>query len=194
MKKKTANGYAADVKNAQNRLDLAKTNQDKAIKEQQKAQRHQQAINAVEQAGNMVAASALIWRQLGFPWAIPAIAVMLASFAASKIKAAQIAKSAATESYGDGTVELLSGGSHQSGRDIDLGTKPDGTKRRAEGGEFFAVINKRNSRRFRKIIPSVINSLNDGTFAAKYMGAYDGANSLKVSIFFFKQKTAYEIS
>lgn len=177
-----ANGYAADVKNAQKRLDLAKKNQDKAIKEQQKAQRQQQAINAVEQAGNMVAASALIWRQLGFPWAIPAIAVMWASFAASKIKAAQIAKSAATESYGEGTVELLSGGSHQSGRDIDLGTKPDGTKRRAEGGEFFAVINKRNSRRFRKIIPSVINSLNDGTFAAKYMGAYDGANSLKVSI------------
>lgn len=177
-----ANGYAADVKNAQKRLDLAKKNQDKALKEQQKAQRQQQAINAVEQAGNMVAASALIWRQLGFPWAIPAIAVMWASFAASKIKAAQIAKSAATESYGDGTVELLEGGSHQSGRDIDLGTKPDGTKRRAEGGEFFAVINKRNSRRFRKVIPSVINSLNDGTFAAKYMGAYDGANSLKVSI------------
>ena len=83
-----------------------------------------------------------------------------------------------SESYGDGTVELLAGGSHQSGDDVDLGTKPDGTRRRAEGGEFFAVINKRNSRRFRRIIPDVINSLNRGTFAQKYLNAYntDGIN------------------
>ena len=83
-----------------------------------------------------------------------------------------------TESYGDGTVELLNGGSHQSGDDVDLGTKPDGTRRRAEGGEFFAVINKRNSRKYRRIIPDVINSLNRGTFAKKYLNAYntDGVN------------------
>lgn len=75
------------------------------------------------------------------------------------------------EEYGEGTVELLQGGSHQSGNDVDLGRKADGTRRRAEGGEFFAVINKRNSRRFRHIIPDVINSLNDGSFPSKYMNA-----------------------
>lgn len=89
----------------------------------------------------MVSATALIWSQLGFPLAIPAIAVMWATFAASKIKAAQLAKqtgeTGGTETYGDGTVEYLSGGSHQSGKDVDLGTKPDGTRRRAEGGEFL---------------------------------------------------------
>ena len=121
----------------------------------------------------------MIWSQLGFPFAIPAIATMWISFAAAKIKATQLAKKN-TETYGDGTVELLSGGSHQSGNDIDLGTKPDGTRRRAEGGEFFAVINKRNSRKFRKIIPSVINSLNDGTFAHKYLNAYSGDHGLNV--------------
>ena len=110
-----------------------------------------------------------------FPWAIPAIAIMWASFAAAKIKALQ-AVGSGTEEYGEGTVELLEGGSHQSGHDIDLGTKKDGTKRRAEGGEFFAVINKRNSRKYRSIIPDVINSLNGGTFAEKYLNAYDGAN------------------
>lgn len=176
-----ANGYANNVAMAQKELDLAKRNQEKALKEQQKAQKAQQAIQTIQQIGNLVTASALIWSQLGFPFAIPAIAVMWASFAAAKIKAAQLSKSAnaeGSESYGDGTVELLAGGSHQSGDDVDLGTKPDGTRRRAEGGEFFAVINKRNSRRFRRLIPDVINSLNRGTFPQKYLNAYntDGIN------------------
>lgn len=174
-----ANGYANNVAMAQKELDLAKRNQEKALKEQQKAQKAQQAIQTIQQIGNLVTASALIWSQLGFPFAIPAIAVMWASFAAAKIKAAQMSKAAeGSESYGDGTVELLAGGSHQSGDDVDLGTKPDGTRRRAEGGEFFAVINKRNSRRFRRLIPDVINSLNRGTFPQKYLNAYntDGVN------------------
>lgn len=176
-----ANGYANNVAMAQKELDVAKKNQEKALKEQQKAQKAQAAIQTIQQIGNLVTASALIWSQLGFPFAIPAIAIMWGSFAAAKIKAAQLSKSAnagGSESYGDGTVELLAGGSHQSGDDVDLGTKPDGTRRRAEGGEFFAVINKRNSRRFRRIIPDVINSLNRGTFAQKYLNAYntDGVN------------------
>lgn len=174
-----ANGYASNVVMAQKELDLAKRNQEKALKEQQKAQKAQQAIQTMQQIGNLVTASALIWSQLGFPFAIPAVAVMWASFAAAKIKAAQMTKAAeGSESYGDGTVELLAGGSHQSGDDVDLGTKPDGTRRRAEGGEFFAVINKRNSRRFRRLIPDVINSLNRGTFPQKYLNAYntDGVN------------------
>lgn len=172
-----ANGYASNVAQAQKELEASKKNQQKAIKEQQKAQKQQAAIQSLQQIGNLVTASALIWSQLGFPLAIPAIATMWASFAASKIKAAQLAKNTSdTEEYGEGTVELLEGGSHQSGNDVDLGTKPDGTKRRAEGGEFFAVINKRNSRRFRKYIPDVINSLNNGTFAHKYLNAYGGDN------------------
>lgn len=176
-----ANGYANNVAMAQKELDVAKKNQEKALKEQQKAQKAQAAIQTIQQIGNLVTASALIWSQLGFPFAIPAIAIMWGSFAAAKIKAAQLSKSAnagGSESYGDGTVELLAGGSHQSGDDVDLGTKPDGTRRRAEGGEFFAVINKRNSRRFRRLIPDVINSLNRGTFPQKYLNAYntDGVN------------------
>lgn len=178
-----ANGYANNVVQAQKELDLAKKNQEKALKEQQKAQKQQAAIQTLQQIGNMVTATALIWSQLGFPIAIPAIAVMWASFAASKIKAAQLAKqTGGTETYGDGTVELLEGGSHQSGNDIDLGTKPDGTRRRAEGGEFFAVINKRSSRRFRKIIPDVINSLNNGTFAHKYLKSYSDGDGLTLNV------------
>ena len=153
-------GYANDVATAQKELDMAKANQEKAQREQEKAQKRQAAIQTLQQIGDLVTGTAKIWGQLGFPWAIPAIAVMWGSFAAAKIKAKQVTK---TETYGEGTVEMLHGGSHQSGNDIDLGTKADGTKRRAEGGEFFAVISKQSSRKYGNIIPSLINSINHGT-------------------------------
>ncbi len=174
-----AEGYASNVAYAQKELDMAKKNQEKALREQERAQRAQLLMDSIMQASNLITASTKIWAQLGFPWAIPALAVMWGSFAASKIMAFNATRSG-TEQYGEGTVELLQGGSHQSGNDVDLGTKKDGTRRRAEGGEFFAVINKRSSRRFRKEIPDVIHSLNDGTFAAKYMNAYKTADGMTV--------------
>lgn len=177
-----ANGYASSVVQAQKDLDLARKTQEKALKEQQKAQKQQQAIQTIQQIGDLVTATALIWSQLGIWGAIPAIAVMWGSFAAAKIKAAQMTKTANAETYGDGTVELLNGGSHQSGNDVDLGTKPNGTRRRAEGGEFFAVFNKRNSRRYRRIIPDVVNALNQGVFERKYMNAYKDGNNFTINV------------
>jgi len=168
-------GYANSVSMAQKELDLARKNQDSALKEKQKAERAQLLIDSVTQASSLVTASANIWSAFskagvfGPALAIAAIATMWGSFAGAKIKALQVAGQ--TEKYGDGTVELLQGGSHASGHDIDLGTKPDGTRRRAEGGEYFAVINKRNSRRYRNVIPDVIQSFNNGTFADRYQRA-----------------------
>ncbi len=163
-------GLANNAEAARKELEQARRTQQQALREQARAQKQQEAIQSIQQAASLVTASANLWAQLGLG-AIPAMAVMWASFAAAKIKAAQVTRG--SEAYGEGTVELLQGGSHQSGNDVDLGTKPDGTRRRAEGGEFFAVINKRNSRRFRKVIPSVIRSLNDGSFAHKYLNAYN---------------------
>ena len=168
-------GYANEVTTAKKELDLAKKNQEQAIQEKEKAQKAQLAIDTITQASSLITATANIWSALsgikiiGPALAIAAITTMWGSFAAAKIKAAQVAGQ--TEQYGEGTVELLQGGSHASGHDIDLGTKPDGTRRRAEGGEYFAVINKRNSRRFGHLIPDVINAFNDGTFADKYQRA-----------------------
>ena len=168
-------GYANMVDTARKELELSKKKEAEALKEKKKAQQAQANIDTLTQISSLVTASANIWSALsgiplvGVALALAGIATMWGSFTASKIRASQIAK----ESYGEGTVELLRGGSHQSGHDIDLGTKPDGTKRRAEGGEFFAVINKRNSRKYRNIIPDVIKSFNDGTFASRYMAAYD---------------------
>jgi hypothetical protein len=104
---------------AQKELEMAKQNQQKALKEQEKAQKAQQAMASIQQMTSLITASALIFSQFGNPLiAIPLIALMWGSFAAAKIKAAQM-----TEQYGEGTVELLHGGSHQSGNDIDLGRK-----------------------------------------------------------------------
>lgn len=169
-------GYANEVETAQKELALARKNQEQALKEKEKAQKAQLAIDSITQASSLITASANIWSALGgIPYvgpalAVAAIATMWATFAAAKVKAYQVSKQQ-TEEYGDGTVELLQGGSHASGHDIDLGTKRDGTRRRAEGGEFFAVINKRNSRRYRDVIPDVINSFNNGTFADRYQRA-----------------------
>lgn len=166
-------GYANNVETAQKELQLAKKRQKEAEQEAKKAQQAQQRLDSLQQASSLVTASAELWKSLGgIPTvgpalAMAAIATMWGSFAAAKIKASQVTK----EKYGEGTVELLSGGSHASGNDIDLGTKADGTRRRAEGGEFFAVINKRNSRKYRKVIPDVIRSINNDTFASKYLNA-----------------------
>ena len=168
-------GYANEVETAQRELELAKKNQDRAMRESEKAQRAQLAIDTITQTSSLITATANIWKSLsgipgfGTALALSAIATMWGSFAAAKIRAAQVTQT--SEQYGEGTVELLQGGSHASGHDIDLGTKPDGTRRRAEGGEYFAIINKKNSRRFGHLIPDVINAFNDGTFADKYQKA-----------------------
>lgn len=178
-------GYANEVDTARKELELAKANQDKALKEKERAQKAQLALDSVTQASSLVTASANIWSSLsGIPYVGPALAAaaliaMWGSFAAAKIKAAQVA---GQEQYAEGHVELLQGGSHASGHDIDLGTRPDGTRRRAEGGEYFAVINKRNSRRYGRLIPDVINSFNDGTFGDRYQRANAALDSYAVQM------------
>lgn len=171
------NGYANNVEQAQKELNLRKKQQAAALAEQEKAKRAQLAIDTITQTSSLITASANIWKSLsaipvvGPALAVAALATMWGSFAVAKVKAAQVAGTGKSEQYGEGTIELLQGGSHASGNDIDMGTKKDGTRRRAEGGEYFAIINKRNSRKYRNVIPDVINSFNDGSFASKYQKA-----------------------
>lgn len=181
-------GYANNVVQAQKNLELEKKNQQKAIEQKKKAQKVQLAIDTATQISSLVTASANIWSgmtaiqpaPLGLALAIAGLATLWGSFAGAKAMA--IAQATKSEQYGTGTVELLEGGSHASGHDIDLGTTKDGKKRRAEGGEYFAVINKRNSSRFRSVIPEVINSFNDGTFADKYQKASEEMSAVAISM------------
>ena len=84
---------------------------------------------------------------------------MWGSFAAAKIKANEVTNKT---TYGKGGYEFLRGGSHASGNDIPMGTMSDGSQRTAEGGEFFAIINKKSTNKYRSILPDVTDYFNKG--------------------------------
>jgi hypothetical protein len=105
---------------------------------------------------------------------------MWTSFGIAKVKAKQVA--AASEEYGEGGLEFLEGGSHASGDDIDLGTtNKRGKRMRAEGGEALAIISKKQTRKYRKILPGVIDSFNKGVFEDKYIGAFNNPGGVNIS-------------
>lgn len=182
------NGYANNVATAKKELEQEKKNQQEKQKQLEAAQKRQEALNTVIQASSLITASANLWSSfssipiVGPALALAAIATMWTSFAVAKIKAKQVTASQ-SEEYGEGGLEFLEGGSHASGDDIDLGTSnKKGKRMRAEGGEALAIINKHKTRKYRKILPDVIDSFNKGTFEDKYLKAFDGSDELSVSL------------
>ena len=182
------NGYANNVATAKKELEQEKKNQQEKQKMLQAAQKRQEAMNTVTQASSLVTASANLWSSfssipiVGPALALAAIATMWTSFAVAKIKAKQVTASQSDE-YGEGGLEFLEGGSHASGDDIDLGIKNKKKRRmRAEGGEALAIISKKRTRKYKKILPDVINSLNKGTFEDKYLNAFASSDGLNISL------------
>lgn len=182
------NGYANNVATAKKELEQEKKNQQQKQKQLETAQKRQEAFNTVIQASSLTTASANLWSSfssipiVGPALALAAIATMWTSFAVAKVKAKQVTASQ-SEEYGEGGLEFLEGGSHASGNDIDLHTKNSKHKNmRAEGGEALAIINKHKTRKYRKILPDVIDSFNKGTFEDKYLKAFDGSDELSVSL------------
>lgn len=182
------NGYANNVATAKKELEQEKKNQQEKQKQLEIAKRRQESINTVIQASSLVTASANLWSAfssipiIGPALALAAIATMWTSFAVAKIKAKQVTASQ-SEEYGEGGLEFLEGGSHASGNDIDLGTNNDKGKRmRAEGGEALAIISKKRTRKYRKILPDVIDSFNKGTFEDKYLNAFANSDSLSIAL------------
>ena len=183
------NGYANNVATAKKELEQEKKNQQEKQKQLEAAQKRQEALNNVTQASSLITASANLWSSfssipiVGPALALAAIATMWTSFAAAKIRARQVTASSEEQQYGEGGLEFLEGGSHASGNDIDLHTKNSKHKNmRAEGGEALAIINKHKTRKYRKILPDVIDSFNKGTFEDKYLKAFDGSDELSVSL------------
>lgn len=182
------NGYANNVATAKKELEQEKKNQQEKQKMLQAAQKRQEALNTVTQASSLVTASANLWSSfssipiVGPALALAAIATMWTSFAVAKIKAKQVTTSQSDE-YGEGGLEFLEGGSHASGDDIDLGVKNKKKHRmRAEGGEALAIISKKRTRKYKKILPDVIDSLNKGTFEDKYLNAFASSDGLNISL------------
>ena len=184
------NGYANNVATAKKELQLEKKNLAQRQKLLEEAQRRQEAINTVVQASSLITASANLWSAFssipiaGPTLAIAAIAAMWASFAAAKIRAAQVTK-AASQEYGEGGLEFLEGGSHASGNDIDLQTKNSkGKNMRAEGGEALAIINRKSTRRYRRVLPQLIDSINKGVFEEKFSQAFKTGEELSQNIIY----------
>lgn len=182
------NGYANQVATKKKELQQEKKNMQEKQKLLEQAQKRQEAINTVTQASSLITASANIWLAMsGVPiigpaLALAAIATMWTSFAVAKVKAKQ-ATAAANQEYGEGGLEFLEGGSHASGNDIDLHQKnSEGKNMRAEGGEAMAIINKRNTRKYKRVLPDIVDSLNKGTFENKFSQAFDKADSLQAQI------------
>lgn len=174
-----ANGYANNVTTARKELELEKKKLADKNKQLEKAKRAQLAADTAMQTSSLITASAEIWKSMsGVPIVGPtlaaaALAAMWASFAFSKVKAVQVTK-AESQTYGEGGLEFLEGGSHASGNDIDLAQKNSrGKNMRAEGGEALAIINKRNTRKYKKELPSIIKALNKGSFEDVYTKAFD---------------------
>ena len=170
-------GYANNVALRERELADAKEKQKQAVEEQKKIAQQQILLDAALQTSSLITATANIIKQFPNPlvWG-PMLATMWGSFAFAKIKAYQ----ASTKSiqFREGGVMLLNGGSHESGHDVNLGIGPDGSNLRAEGGEYFAVINKRNSRKYGSEIPAVVNALNSGMFEDRYIKTSDAVGML----------------
>ena len=162
-----------DLQLANNQAAEAKRRNDKALKDQEKAQKAQRRLQSVEQAGNLITASAKIWGNLGFPLALPALAVMWGSFAAAKIQAAKLTK----QEFSEGGLEVLGGGSHASGNDTFL-FQNDKKAGYGQSGEAVAVINRRNTNKYKSLLPDIINSLNTGTFENKFLKATQSASQI----------------
>lgn len=191
------NGYANNVATAKKELEQEKKRQQEKQKILEAAKKRQEALNTVLQASSLVTASANLWSSfssipiVGPALALAAIATMWTSFAVAKVKAKQV--TSGSEEYGEGGLEFLEGGSHASGNDIDLHTKNKRKRNmRAEGGEALAIINKRQTKRYKRALPDIIDSLNKGTFEDKYLRAFNSAEGLSLS--FSSNKSDIDLS
>ena len=98
--------------------------------------------------------------------AIPLIALMFGAFTAAKIKAASLAK----KEFSEGGIEFIGAGSHASGNDTYLGFQSEGKPAFAERGEAHMITTAKATRKYKHILPDLIDSLNKGDFESRFMG------------------------
>lgn len=160
-----ANGYANDVEGAKRELQLERSKakqKEQLLKSSQKAQ---ERINTATQVSDLITASASILKAFAaYPYVAAALlAAMWGMFGMAKIKASQVARTSST--YGDGGYELAVGGSHASGNDIKTGIRTTkGHQMVIEGGEGVGVFSRKAVTKYGDIIPSLVDSINQGDF------------------------------
>lgn len=169
-------GYASRVEATWAEYQEKKAAQEKAEEDAKAAAKAQQQLNEAEAMGSLIVASANIWKTfsaiqpapVGIALALAALGTMWGSFIQAKVKAAEVSK------YGEGGFEVLEGGSHASGHDIDLGVNNRrGRRMRAEGKEGIGIFSIRAMNHYGdRNIEGFVNSINRLEFegnAAKRM-------------------------
>lgn len=155
---------ANNVETAQRDLAAAKANQAKAIEQERKAQRDKQRITDAETLANLILATAKNFANSGGIGGIVTNAIMLAAFAATKIRAAKLSKTRLSK----GRMTIVGGGSHASGNDTPLGFDLDGAPAYAEQGEAHMILSKQATRRNKPILKTLFSALNNGTLADNF--------------------------
>lgn len=166
-------GHASDVAGAQKALDLQKATQDAALQEKKRALEQKQKLETIEQGISIITSVANIIQGfsaipiVGWALGIAAGAAMLVAFASQKRQA-----KSATQSFGEGGVVDLDGGSHASGNDVHFGNK-DGKELHAEGGEKAAIFTRKATRKYGGQINSFVRDANRLQLEDRVNGAFN---------------------
>ena len=180
-----ANGYANNVETAKKELQLQKQTLKEKQKRLEEAERYQRIADEASTASSLITAIAQLYKAYaGVPYvgliiAAAAVTGLLGMFAAGKASA----KAAAAQNYGHGGFEVLQGGSHASGNDIDLGVSNRHNRRmRAEGGESMAIFSRRATKRYGEVLPDLVASINKGNFEEQYSQSFVLPDEVKLGI------------
>jgi len=151
-------GLANNVLMRELELEKLTEQRNKALAEEEKIKKKQRQLETLEQTGALITASANIWKSnsilgpLAPVLSIATIAAMWASFIASKAKAKELTK------FEHGGHGILGGERHAFG-----GTYIDGIGE-GEKGEYFGIISRPMTAKYKPILPLIFDSLNKGLF------------------------------
>lgn len=168
-------GYASSIEKEWAAYQEKKRIQKQAEKEAELWNERQRQLSQLETVASLGTAIANLFKSLtaggavGVAIAAAASAALLGAFTQARQQANSVVK------YGAGHVETIQGGSHASGHDSPLAYDSQGRERRVEGGEMFAVINRKAVGRYGNgMIEDVINSINAMN--------YKGVDAVKVAM------------
>lgn len=158
-------GFANDVDLIQQELDAKKEQKAEQIRQEQELldkkkqmQKVQLALDTVSQLSGLITASVDIYKGfatipiVGIPLAIAMIGLMFGTFAASKIKAAQMINQQSAASYGDGGE--IDGNPHSMGG-VKYYSKDGKNVRELEGGEY--VTKKTSYAKYKALVQAINN-------------------------------------
>ena len=157
-------GYASSVEDEKNRLTELNKKREESLREQEKLRKRQALLETAQQAGALISSSANIYKALspfgpvGIGIAIGTISLMLASFVATKVKAAQAsATQLRTGATGD-KHGLVRGRMHEQGGENFL----DHVE--VEDGEKWGVLSRNATKKYGKEFAEMVEAMNGGNF------------------------------